>query len=134
MIMRHHGLLDSIVSDQGWVFISKSWSLLCYFFNIKRQNSPIKAYFGAFLNFKQNNLTQFLSIAEFAYNNDKNIRTNHTLFKLNCGYHLYVFYKEDINPCFKSKIINKLSTELPKLRFTCCNNLFSCSKIINASS
>ena len=37
VVMRHHGLPDSIVTDQGLLFISKFWSLLCYFLGIKRR-------------------------------------------------------------------------------------------------
>ena len=39
VVMRHHGLLDSIVTDQGSLFTSKFWSLLCYFLDIKRRLS-----------------------------------------------------------------------------------------------
>ena len=35
MVMRHHGLLDSIVTDQGSLFILKFWWSLCYFLSIK---------------------------------------------------------------------------------------------------
>ena len=71
MVVRHHGLPDSIVTDRELLFTSKFWSSLCYFLGIKRrlstafylqtngqtkrQNSMIKAYFRAFVNFKQNN-------------------------------------------------------------------------------
>ena len=34
VIVRHHDLPDSIVSNRGSVFISKFWSLLCYFLGI----------------------------------------------------------------------------------------------------
>ena len=67
VVVRHHGLLDSIVTDRGSLFTSKFWSLLCYFFSIKRklsntfypqmvgqierQNSTMKAYLRAFVNF-----------------------------------------------------------------------------------
>ena len=60
VIVRHHGFPDSIVTDRGLLFISKSWSLLCYFLGIKQklsaafhlqtdgqtemQNSTIEAY------------------------------------------------------------------------------------------
>ena len=60
VVVCHHGLSDSIVADRGLLFISKFWSLLCYFLGIKqklstafhpqtdgqtkRQNSTIKAY------------------------------------------------------------------------------------------
>ena len=31
----HHALPDSIVTNGSFLFISKFWSLLCYFFGIK---------------------------------------------------------------------------------------------------
>ena len=39
MVVRHHGLLNSIVSDRGLLFTSKFWSSLCYFLGIKRRLS-----------------------------------------------------------------------------------------------
>ena len=60
VVVRHHGLPDSIVTDRGSLFTSKFWSLLCYFLGIKqrlstafhsqtdgqteRQNSTMEAY------------------------------------------------------------------------------------------
>ena len=35
IVVRHYGLLDSIVTNQGSLFILKFWSSLCYFFGIK---------------------------------------------------------------------------------------------------
>ena len=68
VVIRHHGLFDSIVTDKGSLLTSKFWSLLCYFFGIKRrlstafhlqtngqtkrQNSTMEAYLQAFVNFK----------------------------------------------------------------------------------
>ena len=37
VVVRHHGLPDSIVSDRGSDFTSKFWSSLCYFLGIKRR-------------------------------------------------------------------------------------------------
>ena len=39
VVVRHHGLPDSIVTDRGSLFTSKFWSSLCYFLNIKRKLS-----------------------------------------------------------------------------------------------
>ena len=66
VVVKYHGLPDSIVTNQGLFFTSKFWSLLCYFLGIKRklltvfdpqiddqtkrQNSIIKAYFWAYIN------------------------------------------------------------------------------------
>ena len=35
-VVCHHGLPDSIVTDRGFLFISKFWLSLCYFLGIKR--------------------------------------------------------------------------------------------------
>ena len=39
VVIRHHGLPNSIVTDRGSLFTSKFWSLLCYFLGIKRRLS-----------------------------------------------------------------------------------------------
>ena len=70
VVVRHHGLPDSIVTNRGSFFTSKFRSLLCYFLGIKRrlstafypqtdgqterQNSTMEAYLQVFVNFKQN--------------------------------------------------------------------------------
>ncbi len=38
-VVRHHGLLDSIVNNQGSVYTLKFWSSLYYFLGIKRKLS-----------------------------------------------------------------------------------------------
>ena len=68
VVVRHHGLPDSIVTDRGSLFTLKFLSSLCYFLEIKRrlstafhlqtdgqterQNSTMKAYLRAFVNFE----------------------------------------------------------------------------------
>ena len=139
VVVRYNGLPDSIIIDWGSFFISKFWSLLCYFLGIKRrlftafylqtdgqierQNSTIEVYLQAFVNFKQNDWAWFPPIAEFVYNNAKNASTGRTLFELNCGYHPRVSYKEDLDPYSKSKIAEKLSSELQNLIAVCQQNL-----------
>ena len=63
-------------------------------------------------------------MAEFAYNNAKNASTGHTPFELNCGYHPRMLYKEEVDPCSKSKSADKLSAELRELMFVCRENLY----------
>ena len=62
-------------------------------------------------------------MAEFAYNNAKNASTGHTTFELNCGYHSWMFYEEDVNSRFKFKSADELSAELRELMIVCQENL-----------
>ena len=139
MVMRHHGLLDSIMINKGTLFILNLWLSLCYFLDIKhwlptaiypqtdsqtkRQNSTIEAYLKAFVNFKQNDYANLLPMAELAYNNAKNARSGHMPFELNCGYHPRLFYEEDIDICFKFKSADKLLAELRELMTVYHKNL-----------
>ena len=112
-VVRQNGLLNLIVTNKNLFFRPKFLLLLCYLFGIKRwlfnafhlqidgqikrQNSTIKVYLQAFINFDQNNLAKFLPMAEFVYNNIKIAITGHTVFELNCGYHSRVFFNKDTN-------------------------------------
>ena len=144
VVVRYHGLPDSIVIDRRSLFISKFWSLLCYFLGIKwklstafypqtvgqtkRQNSTMEAYLQVFVNFEQNDWAQLLPMAEFAYNNAKNATTGFTSFELNCGYHPWVSYKEDLDPCSKSRTEEELFFKLRELMTICQQNLHHTQK------
>ena len=70
VVVGHHSLPDFIITDWGFLFMSKIWFLLCYFLSIKRrlstafhpqtngqterQNSIMEAYLRAFINWEQN--------------------------------------------------------------------------------
>ena len=51
-------------------------------------------------------------IAEFIYNNTRNINTSHIFFEFNYKYHLYIFYKKNHNLYLKLKTIKKLFFKL----------------------
>ena len=89
----------------------------------------MKAYLRIFINLKQNNWEKLLPMAEFAYNNTKNARTDHTLFKLNYGYYPKVLFEEDINFHLKSYSADKLVEELKELIEVGCQNLFYAQKL-----
>ena len=128
IVVRHHSFPNSIIINWRSFFTSKFWLSLCYFLSIKqrlftafypqtdgqteRQNSTIEAYLQAFVKFKQNDWAWLFPMAEFAYNNAKNANTGLTPFKLNCGYHSCVSYKEDLDLRSKSKIAEELSFKL----------------------
>ncbi len=139
MIVRYHGLLNSIVSNRGLVFTSKFWLSLCYFLEIKRrlsttfhtqtdgqtetQNSIIEIYLWAFVKSKQNDWARLLLMAEFAYNNAKNTSTSHTSFELNCDFYLRASYEKDVDPCSQSKSADKQAIKPKKLMAICRENL-----------
>ena len=145
IIVWHNSLLDSIVSNRSSVFMSKFWFSLYYFLSIKRrlfiafysqsngqtqrQNSTMETYLRAFVNYKKDNWARLLLIAEFAYNNAKYARMVYTSFKLNCGYHSRVSYKKDIDPCSRSKAVDKLTKELRNLIGACRENLQHAQKL-----
>ena len=64
-------------------------------------------------------------MAEFAYINAKYASTGHTPFELNYGYHPWMSYKEEVNPCSKSKLVDKLSAKLRELMIVCWENLYT---------
>ena len=139
VIVWHHGLPNSIVTDRSLVFTSKFWSSLCYFFGVKqklstafhsqtdgqtkRQNSTMEAYLTAFVNFKQNDWAKLLPMAEFAYNNAENASTGLMPFELNCGYYSRMSYEEDVDFRSQSKLADELSAELRELMIVCRENL-----------
>ena len=63
-------------------------------------------------------------MAEFAYNNTKNASTGHRPFELNCGYHFWMLYKEDVDPHSQSKLADKLLAELKELMIVCQENFY----------
>ena len=58
-------------------------------------------------------------MAEFAYNNAKNVSTRHTAFELNHEYHPQMLYKDDVNSCSKFKSADKLLVKLRELMIVC---------------
>ena len=139
VVLCHHGLLDWIVTNKGFFFISKFCLLLCYFLGIKQrlsiafhpqtngqteqQYSIMEVYLQAFVNFEQNDWSRLLVIAKLAYNNPKNSSTSYTPFELNCGYYLCIFFEKNTDPHSQLKSADKLSAELRDLMTVYRENL-----------
>lgn len=68
-------------------------------------------------------------MTEFTYNNAKNASTDHINFKLNCGYYLCIFFKDDADPRSKSYLAKKLFKKLRDLIFLCKQNLLHTPKL-----
>ena len=145
VVVWHHSLLDSIVSNRGLLFTSKFWLSLCYFLSIKprlftafypqtnsqikQQNRIMKTYLWSFVKFEQNNWAKLLPMAEFAYNNAKNASSGHTLFELNCGYHLRMSYEDDVDHHSKAKSADNLSVKLRELMIVCRKKLYHAQEL-----
>ena len=83
----------------------------------------MEAYLRAFVNYERNDWARLLPMVEFAYNNAKNASTGYTFFELNCGFHPRISYKEDVDPCSRSKTVDQLANELQILMSMCRENL-----------
>lgn len=102
-IVRLHGLPDSIVSDRGTTFTSRFWSTICHQLRItrklstafhaqtdgqtERMNQTMEQYLRAYVNYQQDDWTDWLPLAEFAYNNSRQSSTEQSPFFLNYGFH-----------------------------------------------
>ena len=89
----------------------------------------MEVYLWAFINFEQNDWARLLLMAKFAYNNAKNSSIGHISFKLNCGYHLRVFFEKGTNPRSQSKSADKLLGKLWDLMTVCRENLHHAQKL-----
>ena len=58
-------------------------------------------------------------MAEFAYKNTKNASIGYMPFELNCGYHLWMLYEEEVDPRSQSKSADELSAEPRDLMVIC---------------
>ena len=63
-------------------------------------------------------------MAKFAYNITKKASTSYIFFELNYRYHIYVFYKKNLNLCLKSKTIKELSFKHGNFIVVCQQNLY----------
>jgi transposase InsO family protein len=115
-VVRLHGLPDSLVSDRGSIFTSRFWKCLCQLLGIKgrlstafhpqtdgqteRMNQTIEQYLRIYCNYQQDNWSQLLSLAEFAYNNAFQASIKCSPFFASYGFHpsFHVNLGIDLNP------------------------------------
>jgi hypothetical protein len=102
-VWRLHGLPDSIVSDRGPQFIAEFWKAVCYRLQItaslstayhpetdgqtENANAFMEQYLRKYINLAQNDLFDWLPMAEFAANNAVNSSTQISPFFANKGFH-----------------------------------------------
>ncbi|KAH8144565.1 uncharacterized protein LAJ45_11399 [Morchella importuna] len=97
-----HGLPKDIVSDRGTTFTSQFWRTLCNQLDIKprfstafhpqtdgqteRVNAIMEQYLRGYVNYQQDNWSEFLPLAEFAHNNATTEPLGVSPFFANYGY------------------------------------------------
>ena len=102
-IYRLHGLPADITTDRDTLFTSELWKETTKQLQIERKmstafhpqtdgqtertNAILEQYLRAYVNYQQDNWTELLTLAEFAYNNSKQEMIKHTPFFANYGYH-----------------------------------------------
>ena len=115
-IFVEHGLPEKVISDRGSQFVSKFMKELYEVLGIKgnpstdyhpqtdRQmeqvNQEVKEFLTIFVNEKQDNWSNLLSVAQFCHNDRKHSATNHSLFYLTYGYHP----KKGLEPKWEYKV------------------------------
>ena len=131
MVIKYHGLPESIVTDRGSLFTSKFWSSLCYYLNdkrrlstafhpqtngqTKRQNGTMKAYLRAYYRFEQDEWVRWLAMAEFAYNNSGQASTMMSPSKALLGYHPRMSYEDNRDLRSKSRAVDENAAPLRDL-------------------
>jgi transposase InsO family protein len=102
-IWKDFGLPKSIISDRGTVFLSAFMKALNHLLGIQtnistayhpqtdgqteRINQEVEQYLRLFVNYRQDDWVEWLSLAEFSYNDKVNTATKYTPFYLNWGRH-----------------------------------------------
>ena len=102
-IWKHHGLPDTIVSDQGTLFISEFWKCVQKILNTTSSlstpyhletdgqmeiiNGFFEQYMRKYINFTQEDWETWLAMAEFSANNVMSESTGMSPFFANYGHH-----------------------------------------------
>ena len=101
-IFKDFGAPKGIVSDRGSLFTSEFWSAFMLYLNVRRRlstafhpqtdgqtermNQVLEHYLRVYCNYRQDDWTTRLSLAEFVYNNSVHASTNMTPFKACYGF------------------------------------------------
>ena len=104
-IWKLHEILRKVLSDRGPQFASKFMEELTKALGTKRQlstayhpqtdgqteriNQEIGMFLRHYVNYQQDDWTEWLAVAEFQYNDKRHATTGRTPFKLNFGRHLW---------------------------------------------
>ena len=68
-------------------------------------------------------------MAEFTYNNAKNVSTSHISLEFNHGYHLWILFENDANSYSKSCSAEELVKKVKDLMSICQQNLLHAQEL-----
>jgi len=121
-----HGFLESVISDRGPQFAAELMKELNKMLGIetklsmayhlqmdsqtKRTNQELKQYLRMYVNHRQNNWSEWLAMAEFAFNNKVHTATKTSLFQVNYGRELRMGF--DIRKKEKNKKTEEFAREM----------------------
>lgn len=102
-IWRLHGLPDSIVSDRGPIFVSELWRAVCHRLGVRlslstayhpetdgqteNANAFMEQYLRKYINYAQDDVYNWLPMAEYAANNTMSTSTKASPFLASKGFH-----------------------------------------------
>ena len=102
-VFKDMGIPQKVISDWGPQFVSKFMKELCSWLGIERNpstayhpqtdgqtewvNQELEQYLRLYCNYRQNDWAEWLSIAEFSYNNWIHSSTGQSPFMVNLGRH-----------------------------------------------
>ena len=133
-IFIYHGMPESIISDRGTTFISAFWkeftSLLQTRLNFstahhpqtdgltERTNQTLETYLRAYVSAQQDDWTDYLPLAEFAFNNHIHSSTRTSPFYANLGYHPTFDPRVSVTPAVPAAgdLVHRLSRLHDELR------------------
>jgi transposase InsO family protein len=111
-VFSKHGVPFSITSDRGKLFVSEIWKEICDMLDIKsalsmayhsetngqteRVNQILEQYFRCYVAYLQDDWSELLLLAEFAYNNTPQDSIGMTPFFANKGYHPVISLKSKV--------------------------------------
>ena len=129
-IVLRFDISDEIMNDRNFMFINEFWSAICYHARIRRrlnivfhsqtneqterQNQMFKHYLKCFVNEKQINWTNLLSLTEFVSNNNLHNSADSTSFHLMYKYHSKIRYEVENN--FSEKKISSTKDRVEQLQ------------------
>ena len=133
-IFRYHGLPDEIISDRGPQFRSRFWKALMNQLHVdpktstayhpetdgqtERTNQCLEQYLRCFVCFSQDDWSNYLPFAEFAFNNAQSTSTGTSPFFANYGFHPRLDYTVNSNYQVPSveNYLNNLNSIIPILK------------------